>query len=205
MNLRRLFHSAPVIARDETGVAMVEFALLAPMLFMLLLGAYEASNLVLCDMKLEAAAQTAADLIGQTRVVDTSGNANYLKAADFTSITNAATAVMTPFPTGSNQLKIAYASVTYSTGAAVINWHYEVNSAPAISVSSLPNSTPAGNLGSQTAGSTDSVVVVQVTYSYSSPWSYVLGTAYTLREASMNRPRYMNCVPTYLNTNNSCP
>ena len=69
----------------------------------------------------------------------------------------------------------------------------------------MPNGVPSANLGTASAGSTDSVVVVQVSYSYSSPISYVLGTAYTLKEAAMSRPRYMNCVPTYLNTNNTCP
>jgi hypothetical protein len=113
--------------------------------------------------------------------------------------------VMTPFPTSSNQLKVAYASVTYNTGSPVINWHVEVNSATPISAASLPNSASAANLGNETAGSTDSVIVAQLTYSYSSPVSYVLHSSYTLSEAALNRPRYMSCVPTYLNTNDQCP
>ena len=112
---------------------------------------------------------------------------------------------MTPFPTSSSQLKIAYASVTYSTGSPVIDWHVEVNSATPINATSLPNSASAANLGNETTGSTDSVIVAQLTYSYASPVSYVLHSSYTLSEAALNRPRYMNCVPTYLNTNSVCP
>jgi Flp pilus assembly protein TadG len=185
--------------RNRSGTAAVEFALILPGLLTLVIGSYEAANLILADLKLEAAAETAADLVAQTRI-DT-----VLQSSDFTNITNAATQVMTPFPTGSNQLKIAYASVTYSTGSPVINWHVEVNSATPINATSLPNSASAANLGSETTGSTDSVIVAQLTYAYTSPVSYVLHSSYTLSEAALNRPRYMSCIPTYLNTNNVCP
>jgi Flp pilus assembly protein TadG len=184
---------------DSSGTALVEFALLMPVLVTLFIGCYEASNLLLADLKLEAAAETAADLVGQTIVNEV------LQNSDLTNISNAATQVMTPLPTGSSQLKIAYASVTYSTGSPVIDWHLEVNGATAISLASLPNSAVAANLGSGTSGSTDSVIVAKLTYSYTSPVSYVLNTAYTLTESSFNRPRYLNCVPTYLNSNNVCP
>jgi Flp pilus assembly protein TadG len=186
-------------ARDHSGTAAIEFALVLPGLLTLFIGSYEAANLILCDLKLEAAAETAADLVAQTRVSTT------LQSTDFTDITNATKKVMTPFPTSSSQLKIAYASVTYSTGSPVIDWHLEVNSATPISVASLPNSANAANLGNETAGSTDSVIVAKLTYAYSSPVSYVLATSYSISEAAMNRPRYMSCIPTYLNTGSVCP
>jgi Flp pilus assembly protein TadG len=186
-------------AGDQSGTAAIEFALVLPGLLTLFIGSYEAANLILCDLKLEAAAETAADLVAQTRVGTT------LQSADFTDITNATKKVMTPFPTSSSQLKIAYASVTYSTGSPIIDWHLEVNSATPISVTSLPNSASAANLGNQTAGSTDSVIVAKLTYAYASPVSYVLGTSYSVSEAALNRPRYMTCVPTYLNTGSVCP
>jgi hypothetical protein len=46
---------------------------------------------------------------------------------------------------------------------------------------------------------------VTLTYSYSSPFTYMLSSSYTLTESAFNRPRYMNCVPTYLNTGSVCP
>ncbi len=199
MTGRRLMTLPANFLRDRSGVAATEFALILPGLLIMVIGSYEVANLILADLKLEAAAETAADLVAQTRV------STVLQAADFTNITNAATEVLTPFPTGSNQLKIAYASVTYNTGSPVIDWHVEVNSATPINATSLPNSANAANLGSETTGSTDSVIVAQLTYSYSSPVSYVLNSSYTLSEAALNRPRYMSCVPTYLNTNSVCP
>jgi len=187
------------VAGNQSGTAAVEFALVLPGILTLAIGCYEAANLILADLKLEAAAETAADLVAQTRV-DT-----VLQSTDFTNITNAVKQVMTPYPTSGSQLKIAYASVTYSTGSPVINWHVEVNSATPISATSLPNSAVAANLGDQTAGSTDSVIVAKLTYAYTSPISYTLSASYTLSEAALNRPRYMSCVPTYLNTGSQCP
>ena len=187
------------LASDRSGTAAIEFALVVPVMVTLFLGSYETANLVLASMKLEAAAETAADLVAQTKVN------TVLQSADFTNITNAAKQVLTPLPTSGTQLKIAYASITYSTGTPVIDWHFEVNSASPITVAGVPNNANLANLGNETSGSTDSVIVVKLTYAYTSPISYVLNSSYTLSESAFNRPRYMNCVPTYLNTGNVCP
>jgi Flp pilus assembly protein TadG len=190
------------VLRDRTAMAMIEFALLAPIMCTLLLGSYEAANLILADLKLESAAETACDLLGQFKM-----NQSALPASEFTDYTNAVKQIMAPLPTSGTQLKAAYASITYSTGTAVIDWHTEVNGASPISLASLPNGASANNLGHATSGSTDSIVVVQLTYAYSSSLSYLLNSAYTLTEAALNRPRYVNCVPTYLNAGNppACP
>jgi Flp pilus assembly protein TadG len=199
MNRRRWSALDGNLLFNRGGTAAIEFAMIVPALLTLVMGCYEASSLILADLKLEAAAETAADLVAQTRV------STVLQSSDFTNITNATTQVMTPLPTGGNQLKVAYASITYSTGSPVIDWHVEVNGATAINASSLPNSASAANLGNEATGSTDSVIVAQLTYAYTSPISYVLKSSYTLSQAALNRPRYMSCVPTYLNTNDVCP
>jgi len=187
------------LRHDQSGLAAVEFALILPIMLLLFLGSFETTNLVLAYMKVEASAETAADLVAQTRVN------TVLQSTDFTNITNAAKQVLTPLPTSGTLLKIAYASVTYNTGSAVIDWHTEVNSATPITTANIPNNASLANLGNQTNGSTDSVIIVTLTYSYSSPFAYLLSSSYTLTEAAFNRPRYMNCVATYLNTGSVCP
>ncbi len=184
---------------DQSGIAAVEFALILPIMLLLFLGSFETTNLVLAYMKLEASAETAADLVAQTRVN------TVLQSTDFTNITNAAKQVLTPLPTSGTLLKIAFASVTYNTGSAVIDWHTEVNSATPITTANIPNNASLANLGNQASGSADSVIIVTLTYSYSSPSTYMLSSSYTLTELAFNRPRYMNCVPTYLNTGSACP
>lgn len=191
------------LADDRSGIAATEFALLFPILAILFLGSYEVSDLLLHYMKLQAAAETAADLVSQTPVNTYLENSGSSSGWDFANITNAVEQVMSPFPTGS--LEVAYASVTYNTGTPVIDWHTEVNGAPAITLSSLPNSVSAATLGNEASGSTDSFVVVQLTYPYTSPIQYLLKSTLTLTDAAFNRPRYVSCVPSYLNTNDVCP
>ena len=98
------------LRRDSSGLAAVEFALIFPIILLLFLGSFETTNLVLAYMKLEASAETAADLVAQTRVN------TVLQSTDFTNITNAAKQVLSPLPTGGALLKIAFASATYNTG-----------------------------------------------------------------------------------------
>jgi Flp pilus assembly protein TadG len=164
-------------------------------LLTLFLGSYELSSLLLAYLKLEAATESAADLIAETDVN------TLLQSSDFTNVTNAVKQIMVPFSTSGTTLKIAYASVTYSTGSAVINWHTEINGAPALTIGTLPNAANSSNLGNPSNGSNDSVIVAKITYSYTSPVTYALATNYTLNEAAFMRPRYVTCVPSYLDTN----
>jgi Flp pilus assembly protein TadG len=191
--LRRLI----TLLWDRGGVAAVEFGLLLPLLLTLFIGSFETGNLLLAYMKTEQAAEMAADLVAQTAP-------NYaLQSTDFTNITNAVDQALAPLPTGG--LEIAFASVTYNTGTPVIDWHTEINGAAAITINSLPNGVNASTIGNASSGSTDSIIVVQLTYPYTSPVSFVLNTNWTLTKAAFNRPRYVHCVPSYLNTNSTCP
>jgi Flp pilus assembly protein TadG len=180
------------VCRDAAGTVSVEFALLLPILLTLFFGCFEASNLLLADLKVVDATETAADLVAQTQI------GNVLQTADFNNFTSATEQVLTPLPTAGATLQLAFASVTYNTGAAVIDWHYEVNGATPIGLASIP-----ANLG--TNSSPDSVVVVRVRYAYASPISYVLKKTYNLSSTAYNRPRYVACVPSFKNTNSACP
>ena len=195
------------LGADRTGTAAVEFALLFPIMMTLFIGSYEVENVLLADLKLTAAAETAADLVAQTTTSGGSLQTGVLQSTDFTNFTSATANVLAPLPTGSGNslVKIAFASVTYSTGTPVIDWHIEENGATAITTANVPNNESLTNLGNASAGSLDSVIVVQVQYTYTSPISYVLNASYTLSESAFNRPRYVTCVPSYKNTNSQCP
>jgi len=187
------------LARDRSGVIAIEFALIVPIMLIIFFGSYEAASLVLAHMKLENAAETAADLVARATVN------SELQSSDFTGFTNAVEQVLSPLPTSGAQLKIAYASVTYNTGTPVIDWHYEFNNATALTIANISSSQNLANLGTETNGSTDSVVIVKLTYAYTSSFSHVLNSSYTLSEIAFNRPRYTNCVATYLNAGGVCP
>lgn len=190
------------LAADRTGTAAVEFALLFPIMVTLFIGSYEVENVLLASLKLTAAAETAADLVAQTTIAGGANGNGTLQTTDFTNFTSATADVLTPLPTGTGNslVKIAFASVTYSTGTPVIDWHVEKNGATAISLTNIPNNEALANLGNAASGSLDSVIVVRVQYTYTSPLSYILNASYTLSESAFNRPRYVTCIPSAATT-----
>jgi len=192
MRARTILPARAGVCRDAAGTVSVEFALLLPILLTLFFGCFEASNLLLADLKVVDATETTADLVAQTQI------GNVLQTADFNNFTSAAEQVLTPLPTAGATLQLAFASVTYNKGSAVIDWHYEVNGAAPIGLASIP-------AGLGTNNSPDSVVVVHVQYAYASPISYVLKKTYNLTSTAYNRPRYVACVPSFKNTNSVCP
>jgi Flp pilus assembly protein TadG len=208
------------LAADRSGTAAIEFALLLPVLLTLFFGCYELESYLLANLKVTAAAETAADLVAQTGVSGGSAGTGVLQVADFAAFTSATEDVLTPLPTSSSQVRIAFASVTYSTGTPVIDWQVDENGAAAISTTNLavPHAESLSSLGNASAGSTDSVIVVQVTYAYTSPMiGFVLNstTPYTISAVAFNRPRYVNCIPSAatgtnatssdVNNNDKCP
>jgi Flp pilus assembly protein TadG len=174
---------APVIMlRDRAGTAAVEFAMVLPIAVSMFLGSFEISNLLLCHMKLVAAAQTAADLMAQQKTVC---------AANVTDYGTAAGLVMEPLSPGN--LSVAFSSVIYApnTNAASTDWHQEVNGA-ASNAPTAPNAAANANLGSNGSSST---IVATANYAYTSPLSYVLKKNYTFTETAFAQPRLVPNIP----------
>jgi|GEM_PF-1785934 len=65
MTARLAFPAAAALAGDRRGAVMVEFALLVPLLVMLLLGALDIGRLVLAHQKADNTAATVADLVAR--------------------------------------------------------------------------------------------------------------------------------------------
>jgi len=161
---------------SRDGAVAVEFALIFPVMLTLFFGSFEITNLLSANLKMTAAAETAADL---------AAGATSLTPAQIDSFGAAATLVMTPLaPSG---LRLAFASVVYSGPGStpVVAWHHEQNGAAPITSSGLDDAALA-KLGN------GSVILVQATYDYSSPVSFVLSKTYTLTDKAYAGPRYGN-------------
>lgn len=180
------------LVEDRRGTAALEFALILPILATMLLGTYEVSNLLMANMKVTAATQTAADLVAQTNKSIT------LTQCDLMKVANAAAQVMAPLPT--DPLKISIASITYAGSPAsgktpatapAAAWQYQWNGAGTIDPTSSSVAPVLANLGTVSSSSSDSVIMVAVTYNYVSPISYVLGKTYLFTDTAYDRPRYV--------------
>ncbi len=169
---RRVLLSLRNFARDRSAVAVVEFAIVMPLLLMLTLGTFEATRAVRAKMKADFAAQTYASMIAAQTSVD---------AAALTNFCNGARMVM--FPYTMTSLKAAVASVTNGT----VDWT-DTSCGSATAISSPASLTTVDN------GGGNSVIIVQTTYSYTSPVPYLMGANITLTQTAFARPRNVTTV-----------
>jgi Flp pilus assembly protein TadG len=185
------FNRARRLARNRSGTVAVEFAFIMPIMMVMFFGCMEVTNVVMTYMRLNAAVQTAVDLVAQTP------NGVVLTTANVVDLGTAAQDIMAPLP-GAN-LTIAFASVVWdATNTPQIvttagGWHQEVNAAPAIvnpTVVAQQVCKINGNIVAGLCSAGDSVVVAQVTYRYNSPFSWLLPAVFNFTDIAFSRPRF---------------
>jgi Flp pilus assembly protein TadG len=163
--------------RDRTGVAMVEFALLMPILATILFGLFEGSQAILAYMKLVAATQTIADLITQQQTVSSTDMDNFDTAGQL---------VMGPLPAGGFGYAATCVTFDINTGAAAVAWQDTRNANP------LPNAT---TLAAGYGQKGESVIIVQGNYAYTSVLQYVLPGSINMNQIAFSRPRLVSSIP----------
>ncbi|HTS93039.1 MAG TPA: TadE/TadG family type IV pilus assembly protein [Stellaceae bacterium] len=166
-----------IALRDRSGVAAVEFVLLAPILATILFGLFEGSQAILAYMKLIDSTQTLADLVSQQQSVSSSDIDNFYSGAQ---------AVMAPY--SATSLGFVISSVTYdpNTGAASVAWQDTRNATPTGSPAAL--ATGYGSKG-------ESVIVVQGSYGYSSLLHFILPGSISMGQVAFSKPRQVAAIP----------
>jgi Flp pilus assembly protein TadG len=162
---------------DERGVSAVEFAMLLPLMLTLYLGTVELSQGIAADRKVTLTARTVADLVSQRNSIGNSEMKNSL---------NAATAVMSPYPT--NNLKVTVTSVKVDAeGKATVDWSDSLNGGGRAKGSSvtLPTALNIPN---------SSLIWSEVEYVYKPTIGYVVSGTLTLKDQIYMRPRVSDSV-----------
>ena len=159
------------IAGDERGSAMVDFAILLPIMLTLFIGVVEMTNVLRVDRKIVSAAQTTADLITQRREVSDAQLNDILRAAEL---------IFEPFPAAAVSVGIAGVRFHPNTGNAEVSWTKNQNGG------SVPDAlSVVQGLGQAGEG----VVVVRVTYDYTPIFFDFILSAMQLEETAVLRPR----------------
>ena len=158
--------------RSDTRAAIaVEFALLAPVMLIMLFGSISAARLVRASIKTWNIAQSIGDLVAQQTTLTTAAMTDFCTGGKLT---------LAPY-TGAVTATVA--SVTTSaTGTRAVDWQDTTCGGTALS-NALALGAP------YTPNATDSVIVVQTTYVYSFPASYVLPSSFTFTRTTYSRPR----------------
>jgi Flp pilus assembly protein TadG len=168
------------ILGDRAGVVAIEFAIALPVLCMMVFAVFEITQAIICYYKLVDAASSVADLIGQTTVSE-----GGVASGDFDNLYSAAQLVMSP--NSGTPLELDVASITFnSSGAgAKVGWQIERGGAGKIKNATLTSS--ASTLGVASG----SVIIVQATYSFTSPLDYFLKNPVTMTFQAFAIPRNM--------------
>jgi Flp pilus assembly protein TadG len=158
--------------KAKDGLAAVEFGFIAPFLITMVFGTIEVSNALNCKANVTSLASTAADLVAQD---------NQVTDSDMANVFNALNALLYPYP--STNAKIIISSVIDNgSGGAKVAWS-DAQNTTARSVGSAVT-VPTGLI---TSGG--SVVMVEVTYTYTSASTQIVKLPITMTNTFYTRPR----------------
>jgi Flp pilus assembly protein TadG len=158
--------------RDARGVAASEFALILPVMVLLLAGSIEVGNALLINRKVTSATQTGADLAAQALALDDTDVANLFEAMD---------AILEPFPL--EPASFIMQSAIDDDGTTVIDW---------IDVAGGGGGGAAGDEIDVPDGLVlpgGSVIVVQVNYDYTPVFADLIIGTFTISDVAYLRPR----------------
>ena len=162
------------------GSGAIEFAILAPVLLILVTGCVGLSQLIRARTDVQKAAQTMAQLIATQTSVST---------AEIDDFCQGARDELSPFPTAGLQLSVASVTRRAASGNAGVDW--DDTSCGNGAAIAAPTTLAAGVIPA--AG--DSAIVVQATYVFHNALSLVLPSAFSVTTVAFARPRANTTVP----------
>lgn len=166
------------LGRCSRGLALVEFAMVAPVLLLLYLGGYVALDALACNRKVTLAARSMADLTARYAAVTNS---------DLSTIAGGASQIMWPYGSSTTvKVRISQVLVTSSSAATVV-WSQGQNITARTAGASM---TIPANLASN--GSY--LILGEVAYTYTAPASYRGFGSMALQQAIYMVPRISTSV-----------
>lgn len=165
--------------RDARGIAALEFAFMAPVLLLILMGVIELTNALSAKRKLMASVQATADLVGQQTNVTASDLGLFMLGGRLAFA-----------PHDTSKLKIGIVSVRYDdvTGAPFVDWTDSFNGGAV--ADPLTKAQGRGEPG-------DSILIVSGAYTYSPIASLIMPADVTMSEIAYVRPRTARYVMLY--------
>ncbi|MFK0166341.1 TadE/TadG family type IV pilus assembly protein [Rhizobium sp. NPDC090279] len=167
------------LMKDRAGVSGVEFALVLPLLLLLLAASVDLGHALTVSRKIDEIASTTGDVISQQGTWTKSNVAGLLSGMSF---------ILQPYDTTALRITVAVEDVP-TNGNATVNWSAAFNTSAPGSGSASAIAVPAKI---QEAGV--QVVLTRVQYTFTTPLSAFLGSftgisGYSFDRYFFNRPR----------------
>ena len=173
--LRRLSKSLTKLMRTKSGVAMVEFGLVAPIMVLTLLGLIEIVDLAMANRKVSNVTTSVADLVARVPSIDNQGVDDVFAAAD---------SLLDPFE--GTDLKLTITSIVAdATGQAFVHWsERNVGDTPYIAGQAYTEKLPEGVLNAN-----ESLILTELEFAYGGAITSFFVDAYTMEDSYLARPR----------------
>ena len=184
------------VLRDRTGSALIEFALIAPILVALILGMYDLGPALLVRFKVASATQAVADLTTQTPTIQMSDIVNVFAAGGD---------VLAPFSSSNLVLRvtnIASNGLGGTLAGAFVYWSCGQGTLAPLTASTFVQTTPTGtpltDLLSLTPsmsgtyvvnGINTSYIMVESQYTFTPPAGFVIRSPQTMSNTAYALPR----------------
>ncbi|WP_182086081.1 TadE/TadG family type IV pilus assembly protein [Aureimonas sp. ME7] len=163
--------------RNDRGVAALEFAIVAPMILILYMGASQLSIGVTLDRKLQNIAATTTDLVSQSQGGTTT-------KGEISAILKIARAMVEPYDSADVKIRLMSVSVD-AKGKATVDWTPVTAGGATAPKKGDVYALPAAF----SAQRSRSFVIAEVEYTYKPLGGFGLQNALPLKEASYQTPR----------------
>lgn len=158
--------------RSTNGIAALEFAMMLPLLLLVLFGIMELGTAIVVKDKLRNAASTVAEIANQYTTIHDS---------DMSAILGATTAIITPYSVANASVVLSQISIN-GNGKAIVTWSDAQNGTARTVGSSvtIPSSIAVGNTV---------VLLGEVSYRYTPAFGYAMTGSMTLQDSLYATPR----------------
>jgi Flp pilus assembly protein TadG len=175
-------------ARDSKGVSAIEFAMVLPFMVALYVGTIELGDGLTIRFKATQAVRSVTSLASEYVSIDT---------ATMSSILNAASTVITPYPASNMTITLSEIT-TNASGQGKVTWSCSLNGTPRTWNSSytLPTNLQTANI---------TVLLGEVTYPYTPGLGYVISGTINIYQSLYFYPRLTATITGPGAASSSCP
>jgi Flp pilus assembly protein TadG len=183
-------------AASTQGVAAIEFAMVLPIMLILLLASFDAGNAIAVYMKVRSATYTLAAITNQYTTI---------QSTDMDSIVGATPVVLAPFPSAPVVVTISQIKIS-SASKATVSWSYSLNGTALTQTSTW--AVPSALLSNNSCGAYPCYLILgQVSYTYTPSFNFFGKGGIALSDSIYVAPRSSLCIlypPENVNSTSQC-